>query len=269
MQNSNYIIEESEGVRFIRFKRLIEAGFPHHAFSTRIGGISPEPYNSMNLGFTVRDEESNLIQNRQIFMKAIGQGDLEIRQLIQLVHGNEVITTGELNGSGVPPEADGIITDEFNIPLVSTYADCIPIIMADPVTGACGVVHAGWRGTFAGIAQRAAEKFKNAFNSNPSDIIACICPGIGACCFETGEDVAGVFLDKYYIWKDLASKVSNREGWKIDLSELNKRLLIQGGLHKDNIIQADTCTKCRDDLFFSYRRDGQASGRMAAIITRR
>lgn len=269
MQNNGYIIEESQGVKYLRFKRLIEAGFPHHAFSTRIGGISPEPYDSMNLGFTVRDEEKNLVENRKIFMNAIGLGDLEIKQLISLVHGNKVISTKDLNGDPAPHEADGILTDEYNIPLVTTYADCIPIIMADPVTGACGVIHAGWRGTFAGIAAKAAERFVQAYNSNPLDIIACICPGIGQCCFETGEDVAGEFLDKYYIWKDLAHKISNSDKWKIDLPGLNRRLLIQSGLSKDNIVQADTCTRCRGDLFFSYRRDGQASGRMAAVITRR
>jgi polyphenol oxidase len=106
------------------------------------------------------------------------------------------------------------------------------------------------------------------FNSNPKDILAGIGPGIGRCCFEVGGDVTNVFFSEFHNLKDLISDVSNSNKWKIDLQKLNEEILVQARLCRANIVISDLCTCCRRDLFFSYRRDGKDSGRMAAVIAR-
>jgi len=264
----SYKIIENGGVRVLRFTNFHNTGFLSHGFSTRIGGVSPPPYNTMNLGFTTDDDENNLTENRRRFMTSLNLDGIPLQQQIDLVHGVNVITDEELRDDDFPVIADGILTDKIGFPLVTTFADCIPLFFTDTLKKVVGVVHAGWRGTFAGIAVKVVEKMVDACNSSPEYILAGIGPGIGPCCFEVGEEVAALFFEKYDRWKDLAVNVSNTHKWKIDLFRLNKRLLMKCGLPENNISIADLCTACRKDLFFSYRRDGKKSGRMAAVIAR-
>jgi polyphenol oxidase len=263
-----YSVEEVSGVSYLKFDHISESGIFRHGFSTRIGGISPSPYDNMNLGFTTADSEENLRINRKRFFEALGIGDLPYRQLIHLVHGNLVINAGEIPPYGEPVTADGVITGSLNYPLVTTFADCIPILLAEPVKRVAGVIHAGWRGTFARIAAEGVEKMCRDFKCNPGDILAGIGPGIGRCCFEVGPDVTNLFFSEFHNLKDLITDVSNTNKSKIDLQELNREILTQARLRKENIVVAGLCTSCRGDLFFSYRRDGKVSGRMAAVITR-
>jgi YfiH family protein len=267
LSTQEYSIENKNGVAFIRFHHLDECKFLVHSFSTRQGGVSPQPYDSMNLGFTTEDDENNLLSNRKLFTEAIGLPGTEIKQILDLVHGNLVLNYDEIP-KGKIIQADGVVTNRKNIPLITTFADCIPILIADPVSKAVGVVHAGWRGTFARIASKAVEKMQKDFGSKPENILAAIGPGIGRCCFEVDQFVNDSFISEFFYWKDLTLQISNNNKWKIDLHKLNERILIQSGLPNKNIVTANLCTSCRKDLFFSYRRDGQKSGRLAAIISR-
>lgn len=264
----SYEIINSNGVKVLQFINLRNTGFLSHGFSTRIGGVSPSPYDTLNLSFATLDIESNLIENRRRFMSILGMDGTPLRQQIDLIHGVRVITNRELRGDGAPVIADGILTDEIGLPLVTTFADCVPLFFVDKIKKVAGVAHAGWRGTFAGIAVKVIEKMIEDYNSNPHDILAGIGPGIGRCCFEVGDEVASLFFKKYGGWKDLAVNISNTNKWKVDLIRLNKRLLMNCGLEENNISIANLCTACREDLFFSYRRDGKKSGRMAAVIAR-
>ena len=264
--NKGYTICENKGVRFLQFNHINQAGFPAHGFSTRIGGVSSPPFDTMNLEFTNRDNVKSIQENRKRFTNALGLDGLELRHLIRLVHGNKVITDSELPDDGNAVEADGIITQRKNFPLSTTFADCIPIILADPVTGTAGVIHAGWRGTLAAIASKAVDQMVEAFGVNPADILAGIGPGISRDNFEVGNDVISLFLQKYNNWKDLTVRLSNHDKWKLDIPELNRRILSNRGVPLQNIVLADLCTYEREDLFFSYRRDGLKTGRMAAVI---
>ncbi|MCD4786450.1 MAG: peptidoglycan editing factor PgeF [Candidatus Eremiobacteraeota bacterium] len=264
----SYEIIKKNGVKVLQFINLRNTGFLSHGFSTRIGGVSPSPYNTLNLGFTTSDDESNLTENRRRLMSSLGLNGTLLHQQIDLVHGVRVITNRELRGDGVPVIADGILTDKIGLPLVTTFADCVPLFFVDRIKKVAGVAHAGWRGTFAGIAVKVIEKMAEVYNSNPPDILAGIGPGIGSCCFEVGDGVASLFFKKYNRWKDLAVNISNTGKWKINLFRLNKRLLMDCGLEENNISVANLCTACREDLFFSYRRDGKLSGRMTAVIAK-
>ena len=269
MQEKRYSIAENNGVKFIQFNHIKEAGFPHHGFSTRIGGVSKSPYNTMNLGFTTEDNIENVRENQKRFLEALGVKGVEISHLIRLVHGNLVISYEELSSKDIPFEADGIITSQKNIPLVTTFADCVPIIIADPQKNITGVIHAGWRGTVASIASKAVDKMVEVYGCKLENILAGIGPGIGFDMFEVGNDVISMFLDKYSKWEDLTTRISNTDKWKLDLLQLNRRILLDRGIPDRNIVIADLCTYKRNDLFFSYRRDGKRSGRMAAVIVQR
>lgn len=264
----NAELAEAGGVIFVRFAHIHRTGIWAHGISTRIGGVSRGPYDSMNLGFTTMDVEPALAENRRRFSTALGIGKLPLVQRLDLVHGNRVIELKESDTGELLAQADGIVTDMVDRALITTFADCIPLILADPATGAIGVIHSGWRGTFAGIAGEAVKKMTESYGSKPENILAGIGPGIGRCCFETGKDVADAFFDKFGRWKDLTVKTSNKDKWFIDLKGLSERILTDSGLIPENIATANLCTCCRRDLFFSYRRDGGISGRMAAAAAR-
>ena len=255
-------------VRFVRFDHIHREGLWAHGISTRVGGVSPPPYNTLNLGFTTEDQENNLEQNRRRMTEAIGLSGIQIRQTIDLVHGNLVVALEELDKAAMPLEADGIVTRMRSEALTTTFADCVPIILADPVTGAFGVIHGGWRGTFASIAAKAVKKMEKTFGCLPGNLLAGIGPGINRCCFEVGEEVADAFFYKFDHMQDLITESSNKNKWHVDILGLNRLILIKSGLCPERIVTCNLCTRCRNDLFFSYRRDGQRSGRMAAVMAR-
>lgn len=265
-EQKGWTICENRGVRFLQFDHIKQAGFPAHGFSTRIGGVSPPPFDTMNLEFTQRDNEENIRENRRRFLDALELESLELRHVIRLVHGNKVITENEVSEDGNVVEADGIVIQKPLFPIATTFADCVPIILADPVTKTVGVIHAGWRGTLASIASMAVDRMKEAFGADPKNILAGIGPGISKQNFEVGNEVILQFLQKYNNWKDLTVRLSNYDKWKLDILELNRRILVSRGVPGENIIIVDLCTYERDDLFFSYRRDGLKTGRMAAVI---
>lgn len=282
-------IMKKHNISFVRFEHIHETGRFVHGFSTRLGGVSLPPYDALNLGFTTDDDKTSLIENRKRFVHAVGIPDLDILQRINQVHGNLVLNYEEIvncagscgfehhpyppqGGILSIPDADGLVSDKIGLLIALTFADCIPIFLADPVTGAFGIVHAGWRGTFSRIAFEGVKRLENDFNSSLKNILAGIGPGIGRCCFEVGAEVADAFFDKFANWKDLmkdlGTDTSNRAKWKIDLLALNKRILLAAGLQAENVKIADLCTFCRKDLFYSYRRDGKRTGRMAAVAAR-
>ncbi|MFP4497267.1 MAG: peptidoglycan editing factor PgeF [Vulcanimicrobiota bacterium] len=266
MNSSSVKIEERNGIRFQVFPHIGKLDFCVHGFSTRVGGISPPPYDTLNLGFNTPDKDSNEIKNRQLFLHALKLQNQTYQMRIKLVHGNKVLNTEEIKNDTIP-EADGLVTDRVGELLATTFADCVPIFLADPQKKALGLVHAGWRGSFARIAQKAVEKMQQDFHCRPGSIRAGIGSGIRQCCFETGREVADAFSDKFPDWKDLIIEASKYSKWKIDLLHLNKRILLSSGLQEKNIVVSDLCTSCRDDLFFSYRRDHQ-TGRMGAVLIR-
>lgn len=262
---SKYSINTVNGISFVQFNHINRHMIFRHGFSCRDGGISPIPYSSLNNAFTGDDHPDRRKENRRRFAGAL-EFPLEfIPRSIKLEHGRKVIVIDNIVKENLPLSADGAVTSLPDFPLAATFADCIPIILADPVKRAAGVLHAGWRGTLAGIAQEGVHQMIQSFGSNPDHILAGIAPGIGPCCFEVHQDTAFSFLDKYSNWEDLILPLSNIK-YKIDLWGINQRILIGSGLKPENVIIADLCTCCRKDLFFSYRRDGVLSGRMMAAI---
>jgi len=242
---------EREGVRWLE----ADLGGARAAFSTRLGGVSEPPFDSLNLGLLTEDDEDAVKQNRHRLASALGfTPDAVV--FARQVHGIDLIEhPTEFRGSfrtayvqkeprnGIP-EADGhVVRSPGTAPLVFV-ADCLPIALAG--LGGVAMVHAGWRGLAGGIIGAGAEAVEATS--------AAIGPGIGPCCYEVGEEVLSAF-------SGLGDGVAT--GRMLDLPEVAQRLLADAGVER--VESAGLCTSCEEELFFSHRRDHGRTGRQAGI----
>ena len=241
-----------------------------HGFSTRLGGVSPAPWDSLNLGANQGDAPERVAENFSRFLAAVGAVGVLVKN--KQVHGDRVRPVTEADG--VPElslpgteEADGLMTDRPGVCLAAFSADCIPVLLYDKRRRVIAAVHAGWRGTALGIAARAVERMGEVYGSRGEDILAAIGPGIGPCCFETHADVpqgleAGLVPDAApYI-----HPLPGGEKYRVDLKGANRRWLLRAGLQPGHIALCPDCTACRGDRFWSHRRLGTERGSMAAVI---
>lgn len=243
-----------------------------HGFSTRKGGVSAPPWDSLNLRTGCGDAQTDLEENYRRFCGAVG-ADVERVVLARQVHETTVRPcTGDDAGKGLwrprDYDADGLVTGEAGLPLMVFSADCGMILLHDPLHGAVGAVHAGWRGCAGGILAKAVREMTAHFGSRPGDLLAAIGPCIGPCCFETDGDVPAAMraalggdAEAYLTWQD--------PKWHVDLAGLNRQWLLRAGLAAEHIDVCGLCTACRPDLFWSHRKMGEARGVQAALIARR
>ncbi|MEO3947465.1 peptidoglycan editing factor PgeF [Gorillibacterium sp. CAU 1737] len=257
-----------------RFPRLT-AGM-----TARTGGVSEEPYGTLNCGLHVGDRSEAVITNRERVAGALGT-ELSSWVYGEQVHGNRVAILGPAElGRGTReretelPATDAFITRTPGLILAALFADCVPLYFYDPVHEAVGLAHAGWKGTAARIAARTVEAMEQAFGTNPADLLAAIGPSIGSCCYEVDEGVLGPIREALGMTREaLAACESNplyeeREDGKarLDLQQVNRQIMIKAGILPASIEVTERCTQCSPDLLFSYRRDGGRTGRMQAWI---
>jgi polyphenol oxidase len=224
-------------------------------FSTRNGGVSPPPL-GMNLSFMVGDDPVNVRKNREIFFGALGIPSGRVAIPGQ-VHGT---TVRRVAGPGDYPETDALISSEPGLFLCVSFADCVPILLFDPVHNAVGSVHAGWRGTASMIVEAAVAAMHAEFGTNPEGLIASIGPSASGCCYSVGADVASRF-------PPLFVREERGEAF-VDLKGVNRGQLLNAGLRPGNVELSPHCTISDTSLFHSYRRDGVKSGRMMGVIGR-
>lgn len=239
--------------------------FPHlgtvpHATSTRPGGVSSGPYQSLNLGRMSGDDVELVALNREQFSRWLG---IPIVQNLQMDHGVEVAHVKSPAEMERTWEADACITNHPQVSLSLTTADCVPIFYHDPVARAVGLAHAGWRGTVAGIASLVVEAMTREFQCRPENIRVGLGPAIASCCFEVGQEVADAFLREYgrQSWMTERS-----QKWHLDLHEANRIWLGRAGIDPLHIRSCPLCSCCRADLFYSWRRDQGITGRMLSAI---
>lgn len=237
---------EREGVRWL------EAELPaaRAAFSTRLGGVSHEPYDALNVAIMTGDERDDVRENRLRLAAALGRepdGVVMGRQ----VHGAELREHAERQEPRVyadvvksPDEVDAHATADPGLTPLVMVADCLPVALDGP--GGVAMAHCGWRGLAAGVVARAAT----AVDAEA----AAVGPGIGPCCYEVGDEVLAEFADLDGV----------ADGRMLDLSAVARALLEQAGVEATEI--SGLCTKCNPDLFYSHRRDGGRTGRQAGLV---
>lgn len=266
----NIIEQTQNGVTYYFSDGIAAAGGARHGFSTRLGGVSEGMWESLNLGPSRGDDPDHVRENYRRFFAATGVDGKRLAMTNQ-VHGGVVrtVTTADLRSDPYDKlsyEADGLMTDLPGVALVIYSADCIPILFYDPARRVVAAVHAGWRGTAAGIASAAVERMKDVYGSNPPDILAAIGPGIGPDCFETHEDVPNAMTAALSTAVLQHIKIKENGKFAVDLKNINAMRLLQAGLDPAHIAVSDVCTACRPDLFWSHRKLGTSRGSMAAAI---
>lgn len=264
------ILQRRHGVSFFACTHPAWTGVAH-GFSTRQGGVSPPPWDSLNLGANRGDTPGNVRENFSRFCTAVGADPASLVKNHQ-VHSSLVrsVTSADIEKDPALPgqfPADGLVTDQPGACLTIFSGDCIPILFYDPFRHCIAASHAGWRGTAAGIAAQTVKKMVAEYGCDPKHILAAIGPGIGPCCFKTHTDVPDALLTSLGEHaRPFISPIPNTDQFYIDLKGINRRWLELAGLHPEHIAISSACTACRRDLFWSHRIQGQQRGSMAAVI---
>ena len=219
-------------------------------FSTRLGGVSGGPYESMNLGILTDDDQEKVAENRRRVLRAAGVGSAGFAHQVHgthLIEWTEPPPVGFAAPGAALAEADGHATSVDGLGLLVLVADCLPVALAG--AGRVAMLHCGWRGLAGGIVERALATF-----AEPP--AAALGPCIGQCCYEVGEEVLDAF----------AGVEGAADGRMLSLRGVAEALLRAGGV--EHVEHVDLCTSCRPDLFFSHRRDRGVTGRQCGIVVR-
>ena len=256
------IIRKITGLKYYQFETLLSNKLTQAVFS-RHGGVSPAPWKSLNLGGTVGDDPDRVLKNKDQLLKAIGYSSIQLSQVHQVHSARVVVVSGPDNYKSVLPQADAMITNTPGILLLMRFADCVPILIYDPVKKATGIAHAGWRGTVKEVAFTVVKEMEKHFSTNPSDLIAGIGPSIGPDHYQVGIDVINevknTFRDN---WDQVLS--TGPDYVKFDLWKANEISLRKAGVL--NIETAGICTGCLVKEWFSHRGENGKTGRFAAVI---
>jgi YfiH family protein len=243
---------------FLRSSLLAEYGITA-LFSLRTGGVSPPPFDSLNFGLNLGDEDVNIKTNLDSLTKISGLSPFPHQA--QQVHGNKLIWC---KGSGTmhQDKADILLTDQTETSLAVRTADCLPILLADPKTGIAAAVHAGWLGTAARVATIAVLEMQSR-GVQTKDIVASLGPCIGPCCFHIDTVTADKLIKNT---PEAESQIRRDPEITANLREINALQLIQSGLTNVHIERINACTACDSRRFFSYRRDNKLTGRHLAVV---
>ena len=272
LTRSGFYWRKLEGVQALICAPLEEAGFTN-GFSTRMGGTSPMPVSALNLAGFNEDSAENILENRRRFLKlfpgAIGEwalaGCWQVHGSdVRLIHSPAEAKPAE-DASGDTIYCDAIMSDTLGVLAGVKTADCVPILIGDPTTGAFAAVHAGWRGTLAVVATKALKRMSAQYNSKPHDVSVAIGPAAGSCCYEVGTDVIEAFKNGFP-GQQLFTETRALHAC-IDLLKANREQLVSAGVDPDRISIAPLCTMCRTDLFFSYRREKNVHGKVGRLMS--
>lgn len=283
---SSTIIVETKAP-YIQYKKLNETGIVHNGFSTRLGGVSEGMYSSMNFSVKMGDTIENVRRNFEIFTEKNG---FKNPVMSNQTHTTNVLRVTENDiGKGIYREADyrdidGLITNEKEITLVTSYADCVPLYFADVKNKAIGLSHSGWRGTVNRMGEVTLRRMKEEFGTEPSDVIAAIGPSICLNCYEVSKDVALEFEREFYVKaetdmdndmeyfressQNMDTILYKKDNGKfmLNLWAANYKVLTDAGVLSDNIAIPDICTCCNRDILFSHRGHMGKRGNLCAFL---
>ena len=230
-----------------------------HGFSTRRGGSSTGPYGSLNLRHGLGDEHDAVERNIDLFLEAFGSSRDRLCVLKQ-VHGGRAVEARP----GESQEADAHVSIDPDLLLVVGWADCLPLLLSDPDSGAVGAVHSGWRSTVAGIAGETLRLMNELYGTQPERVRVALGPGICGDCYEVGDEVAQAVTAA---GAEIALRAGSRPGkWQLDIPRATLHLLEKAGVDPDNVCYPGWCTSCEPGRFYSHRRDRGLTGRQWAGI---
>jgi len=269
LSEAGFYWHESDGVRALVCAPLEQDGFVN-GFSTRIGGVSEMPANALSLAGFNEDAAENILENRRRFLKLF-PGKWELAGCWQ-VHGADVrvVQTAEEakpaeNQLGETIFCDVIVSNAEGVLAAVKTADCVPILLGDPVSGAFAAVHAGWRGTLAGAVVVGVERLAKEYDAKPEDLRVAIGASAGPCCYEVGSEVIEAFTKRFADGEKLFTET--RPGHAlVDLLMANRDQLESAGVLQERIHTAPICTMCRTDLFFSYRKEKSLHGKVGRLM---
>ena len=269
LSDAGFYWRELDGVRALICAPLEEDGFVN-GFSTRLGGVSEMPKDALSLAGFNDDAAENILENRRRFLKLF-PGEWALAGCWQ-VHGADVrVVQSALEAKPAENErgdtiyCDVIVSGANGVLAGVKTADCVPILLGDPVTGAFAAVHAGWRGTLQTAVVVAVKRLKEEFNSKPENLRVAIGASAGPCCYEVGSEVIEKFTDRFGDGANLFT--TTRPGHAtIDLFKANRDQLESAGVLPERIHTAPICTMCRTDLFFSYRKEKSLHGKVGRLM---
>ena len=267
---ANFAFRSRGGVQVLVCEPIEKLGFKN-AFSTRLGGVSPLPAEALSLGNFSHDERANVIENRRRFLAALDVTGWPMVTAKQIHSADVRSVLNAADARSEPVAGDALTANTEKVLLAIQTADCMPVLIADERTRAFAAVHAGWRGTLAGIVARTVERMQQMYDSRPADLHAALGPAICAEVFEVGAEVLDAFRDKYDYAETLFSNWQPGGKGHINLNRANARQLIDAGVNADRIYDSGLCTWLRNDLFFSYRLERGAEkpvGRLMGVIGR-
>ncbi len=271
--NKTCNINEKEGVTFITFPKL--SSFEDdmiHGFSTRLGGVSKEHLGTMNLSFTRGDERANVLENHKRFANALGYDENNLVFSNQVHMTNFYKVTSKDAGKGITKESDileidGLVTNEPGIPLITFYADCVPLFFYDPKKKVIAMAHSGWKGTVERIGTKMVSYMEEEYGCQAQDIICAIAPSICQKCYEVSEDVALRFLEVFgdgYGEKLLYKK--ENEKYQLNLHKACEITLLEAGILAEHMDITDICTCCNPEFLFSHRASNGMRGNLAGVM---
>ena len=260
---------ERGGVGVIMSERLREEGVTH-GFTTRRGGVSAPPFDTLNMGTTRDEPMENILENYRRVADSYGLDFSELC-LVRHEHGDKVLRVDRTHGGwGLTRElldfSDGLVTCDPRVTLMTCYADCGAFFLYDKRLRTIGLAHAGWRGMKKRIGQRLVETMEREFGSKPSDLIAAIGPCICEKCFEVESDIARSFAEEFDCPDIYSVKPEIPDKGYVSLRAAAVIQLIDAGVKLENVSVMEHCTYEERELFFSYRRDGKGTGSMAAFL---
>ena len=263
-------INEANGVVYLTFPILEQFGVKH-GFSTRLGGVSEGMFSSMNLSFQRGDDREKVEENYKRICNVLNMNHKNV-VLSNQVHDTKIkLVTKEDAGKGMIKESDiigidGLITQEKDIPLVTFYADCVPLFFYDPVKEVIAAAHSGWRGTKEKIGKKVVETMEE-FGCKKEDVVAVIGPSICQDCYEVSEDVVLEFQEVFMEETSLFAKAKENGKYNLDLWKVNSMILKEAGILEKHMSLPNLCTCCNPKLLFSHRASKGKRGNLAGFIS--
>lgn len=267
MQNCAAVGRGEEQLEYLTFPLLEGTGMVRHLFSTRLGGVSRGEFSSMNLSFTRGDDENCVRENYRRIGKVLGCEPEDMTAAHQTHTTNIRRVTAADRGKGVTcprdyENIDGLMTDDRGVVLVTHFADCVPLFFVDPVHGAVGLAHSGWRGTAGKMGAAMVKAMEGAYGTRPEELYTAVGPCICGSCYEVDEDVAMRFRQ----FPGAVSPGKEPGKYQLELREVNRQILLGAGVRAERIAVADICTCCNSNVLFSHRTTGGRRGNLAAFL---